>query len=442
MDTPIVDFVKEYKNKKPLRFHMPGHKGENILGFEQYDITEIDGADSLFEADGIIKRSEENASAIFDANTFYSCEGSSLSIRAMVYLARLFGSENNRAPLILASRNAHKAFLSACALTDCDVIWLENDNSTYLSANISADNLEDYLKTAKVLPCAVYITSPDYLGNITDICNIAHICKKYDVLLLADNAHGAYLKFLKMHPLDFGADMVCDSAHKTLPVLTGGGYLHISKTAPEGLKENAKNALSFFASTSPSYLILQSLDKVNSYLLDFGEKLKAFIPETENLKNQLTKKGYTLIGNEPLKLTIKTKPYGYLGTDFAKILECKNIFVEFCDNDFCVFMLSIDKKALDALKDALLGVPKMTEIALLPPVLKAPKKALTPRQAFLSCCEGIRTENAVGRILHSPCVSCPPAVPIIAMGEVIDENAILAFKYYGINELKVVKEVQ
>lgn len=440
MDTPIVDFVEKYISKKPLRFHMPGHKGENILGFEKYDITEINGADSLFEADGIIKQSEENASAIFDAHTFYSCEGSSLSIRAMVYLAYHWGKENNRAPIILASRNAHKAFLSACALCDCDVIWLESAKNSYLSSDIDVNNIENYFKQAKVFPSAIYITSPDYLGNIADLCTIAHICKKYNILLLVDNAHGAYLKFLKMHPLDFQADMVCDSAHKTLPVLTGGGYLHISKTAPKILIENAKNALGFFASTSPSYLILQSLDKANSYLLEFGKKLKAFIPHVENFKNQLIENGYRLLGNEPLKLTIKTKPYGYLGCELAKILEEKNIFIEFCDADFCVFMLPIDKNAIDVLRDVLLSLPQKTEISVQPPIPKKPEKALTPRQAFLSVSENIKTKNALNRILHSPCVSCPPAVPIIAMGEIIDKSAIDAFKYYGINEIKVVKE--
>ncbi len=440
MNTPIVDFVKKYTGKKPIRFHMPGHKGENILGFEDRDITEINGADSLFEAKGIIKESEENASLIFNAHTFYSCEGSSLSIRATVYLARLYGLENNRQPLILASRNAHKAFLSACALTDCDILWLKNKNCTYLTAEIDLDFLENYLKNAEVLPCAVYITTPDYLGNITDLCTIAHICKKYKVLLLADNAHGAYLNFLDMHPLQQGADMVCDSAHKTLPVLTGGGYLHISKSAPVSLKENAKNALGAFASTSPSYLILQSLDKANSYFFDFGEKLKAFIPQVDNLKEVLIKNGYQLIGNEPLKLTIKTKPYGYTGFELAKILEAENIIVEFADKDYCVFMLPIDNNAIKILKEALLSIPKSEKDFPLPPVPHTPNKALTPRQAFLKSWETVETKKSLGRILHSPCVACPPAVPIIAMGEIIDENAINAFEYYGISEIKVVKE--
>ncbi len=440
MNTPICDFVKNYISKKPLRFHMPGHKGKNLLGFEKYDITEINGADSLFEAKSIIKESEENASKIFNAKTFYSCEGSSLSIKAMVYLAYLWGKENNRAPLILAGRNAHKGLINACALNSVDVFWLKSKESNYLSCDIDTDFLEEYLKNAETLPCAVYITNPDYLGNIADLCAIAQICKKYKVLLLVDNAHGAYLNFLNMHPLNSGADLVCDSAHKTLPVLTGGGYLHISKKAPNIIKNNVKDALSLFGSTSPSYLLLQSLDNFNGINEKFKKELFSILPYIENAKNLLTKNGYTLYGREPLKLTIKTKHYGYLGTDFACLLQKQNIFCEFADPDFCVFMLSLSKKELSKLIKALLKIKKQAPIKKAPPVLEEAKKVLTPRQAIFSEFENVKIKNSLNRILATPSVSCPPAVPIIAVGEEIDESAIKAFKYYGIKEVKVIKE--
>ncbi len=419
---------------------MPGHKGKNLLGFEKYDITEINGADSLFEAKSIIKESEDNASKIFNAHTFYSCEGSSLSIKAMVYLALLWGKENNRAPLILAGRNAHKGFLNACALCDADVLWLSSKESTYLSCHIDMDFLENYLQTADTLPSAVYITSPDYLGNITDLCTIAQVCKKYKVLLLVDNAHGAYLNFLNTHPLNSGADLVCDSAHKTLPVLTGGGYLHISKNAPETIKNNVKDALSLFASTSPSYLILQSLDKFNGQIEKFKKELNLILPHIENTKNLLIKIGFTLYGNEPLKLTIKTKPYGYLGTEVASVLEKQNIFCEFSDPDFCVFMLTLNKRELTKLTKALLKIKKKAPIKKTPPVISESKKVLTPREALFSPCETVKTKNALNRILALPSVACPPAVPIISAGETINESALQAFKYYGIKEVKVIKE--
>ncbi|MBR4030497.1 MAG: aminotransferase class V-fold PLP-dependent enzyme, partial [Clostridia bacterium] len=269
MKTPIFDFVKKYSDENCIRLHMPGHKGISKLGPEALDITEVSGADVLYQSNGIIKESQDNASKIFGtAKTLYSTEGSSLCIRAMLFLIKQYAISKNKKPSILAGRNAHKTFVTASALVDIDVSWLYSSQDDFLSCDIDLANLQRMLK--KIEPTALYITSPDYLGNISDIQSISKLCKKYDVLLLVDNAHGSYLKFLEssLHPIDLGADMCCDSAHKTLPVLTGGAYFHISKNAPLLLKDNAENAMSIFASTSPSYLILQSLDLFNKSVVD------------------------------------------------------------------------------------------------------------------------------------------------------------------------------
>lgn len=439
MTTPICDFVGNYKNKKPQRFHMPGHKGKNYLGFEEYDITEIKGADSLFDASGIIKESETNASNIFSAHTFYSCEGSSLSIKAMVYLTLLWAKENNRTNTILAPRNAHKAFLYACALCDADILWLKSDENNYLSASITAEAVEDALKNSKFLPCALYITSPDYLGNITDLTLIKQVCTKYNILLLVDNAHGAYLNFLGLHPLNYGADIVSDSAHKTLSTLTGAGYLHINKRAPEILYKNAKHAMSIFASTSPSYLILQSLDNFNSLAQSFSSRLNYVAPFISFIKEKLTNHGYTLYGNEVLKLTVKTKDYGYSGFEFGEILERKNVFPEFYDEDFLVLMLPLSKDALMDLTEILFSVKKREPITSSPPPFSMPEKALSVRDALFMPFEEISVKDAKDRILHVPTVSCPPAVPIVVSGEIISESAVRVFEYYKISKVRVIK---
>ena len=124
MNTPICDFVAEYSRRNMIRGHMPGHKGVPVLGMENMDITEIQGADSLYEADSIIRKSEENASALFGCPTFYSTEGSTQCIKAMVYLALQFAKRKGKKPLIAAGRNAHKAFVTAAALMDADVEWI------------------------------------------------------------------------------------------------------------------------------------------------------------------------------------------------------------------------------------------------------------------------------------------------------------------------------
>lgn len=445
MKTPIYDFVNQYSESKTARMHMPGHKGKSFLGFERLDITEIKGADSLYEADGIIAESERNASALFGCKTFYSAEGSSLAIRAMLYLCELYAKSQNKKPLIYAGRNAHKSFINTIALLDIDIEWLEGGkDSSYLSFSLETDFLEAKLKNAKEIPTALYITSPDYLGNMADVSAISKVCKKYGILLLVDNAHGAYLKFLpnSAHPTDLGADMCCDSAHKTLPVLTGGAYLHISNNAPAIFVESAKQALSLFGSTSPSYLILQSLDKANKYIAkDYKTRLSHKIEAVRNVKQNLTKNGYTLIGNEPMKITIETKRHGYTGNEVADILRDNNIECEFADPDYVVFMLSAEtsESELNLLEKTLLSIEKKKLITTQPPKMTLPKRALTVREATMSPYDIVDVKNSLGRILAFSEVGCPPAVPIVVSGEIIDNDTIKCFEYYGIEKCRVVK---
>ena len=444
MKTPICDFVKSYKKQKAVRLHMPGHKGKKHLGAESYDITEIGGADVLYSASGIIKESADNATALFGSGkTLYSTEGSSLCIRAMLLLIKKYAESRGERPLILAGRNAHKTFLSAAALLDVDVEWLFSAGNDLLSCRFDMAECENLIVQKKV--SAVYVTSPDYLGNLTDIAALSALCQKHSVLLAVDNAHGAYLKFLPntLHPLDLGADLVCDSAHKTLPVLTGGAYLHISQNAPELLKEEAERALSLFASTSPSYLILQSLDHVNRLLAGvLPKKLNALVWRTASLKTRLSAMGYTLVGDEPLKLTLTPKSYGYTGVELAELLEGKNIICEFCDPDFLVFMLSADtsNRDLSKLEKALSKIPRKVPIATQMPHMDRPISVLPLRDALLATGERVPITKAEGRILSDAAVSCPPAVPILVSGEKITKEAIDLFSYYGMDSCLVIKK--
>ncbi len=439
MKTPIIDFVNNYNNSKNLRLHMPGHKGVNILGFEERDITEIDGADVLYKADGIIKQSEDNARLLFETKkTFYSAEGSSLAIRAMLYLVKLYSSSVNKKPLIFAGRNAHKTFITAAAILDFDVRWLMPEISeSIISCNITADYLDNILKNADEKPVAVYITSPDYLGNMLDIKALAKICKKHGVLLLTDNAHGAYLKFLPedKHPIHLGADICCDSAHKTLPVLTGGAYLHISESAPQIFWEQAENALSIFASSSPSYLILQSLDYANKYIsCGYREKLASFIEKLEILKAGLSDIGFCIFSDEPLKLTISPKSYGYTGYELSEILLKKGIVCEFCDSDFIVFMFTPETplSGLEILQKALTEIIKKPAINTPALIIPKCKKVLSLKEAVFSPSKELAVEKCIGKILTAASVNCPPAVSIVVCGEEINSQAIECFKYYGI----------
>ncbi|MBE7025342.1 MAG: amino acid decarboxylase [Ruminococcaceae bacterium] len=440
MKTPICDFVRSYIEKNPLRLHMPGHKGTDGQGG---DITEITGADSLYSASGIIRESEENAGYLFGANTFFSTEGSSHCIRSMVYLAVLHAIETGRRPHILAGRNAHQSFISAVAAVDPLLTWLYGEETAYLSCRVDGAAVETAISKAKEKPTALYLTSPDYLGNTVDISEIAAVCHRHDMLLLVDNAHGAYLRFLpkSLHPIDLGADIACDSAHKTLPVLTGGAYLHIRRDAPAYLAAEARRALALFGSTSPSYLILQSLDRANPLLAAYPARLASFLEEVKTLRKKLEGQGWRFVGNEPLKLTVDAKQYGYLGTTLADILAENAIECEFADPDFLVMMLTpeIGKEGLPRLFDALSCIPKRPEILQKPPTPGKAVPCRSIREAIFAPREEIPVSESVGRILAIQHPACPPAVPIVVAGERIDPAALSCFAYYGITHCTVLR---
>lgn len=435
MKTPIVDFVKNYTKSNKARLHMPGHKGVQFLGLEQSDITEIKGADELYSPEGIILESEENASALFStAKTVYSAGGSTQSIHAMLYLAKI----RSRSKTVFAARNAHKAFLFACAKLDCSIEWLYPEETSHLCSCIITDKiLSEAFVNADELPFAVYITSPDYLGRMADIEALSAVCRQYNVPLLVDNAHGSYLAFCEenQHPISLGADMCCDSAHKTLPVLTGGGYLHIAKDDRFGFAENAVQAMGIFGSTSPSYLILQSLDLCNKYI---DEKIKEDLPlccqKIEEIRAIMP---VADASDEPLKITADMRCVA--NTD---VFEKAGIEPEFSDGDFTVFMLSPQNSDEDLakLKEAFSKIQVSKIICEDPPVIPRGKQKISVREAIFSLSETVDMHNAVGRICAAPTVSCPPAIPIAVSGEEITPQHIELFKKYNINRISVVKK--
>lgn len=442
MKTPIVSFLKSYQEKSPVRMHMPGHKGAGILGFEGMDLTEIYGADELFAAEGIIKESEQNASNLFGCPTYYSTQGSTLCIQTMCTILCQDAKSKGKKPKILAGRNAHRSFIHAAALLDFEIEWLYG-NSDYLSCKIHAEDLEKAI--IESLPTAVYLTNPDYLGNLLDIKSLASVCKKHNVLLAIDNAHGAYLRFLKdsLYPIDLGADLCCDSAHKTLPVLTGGAYLHLSDSLNQVWKNDVKHFMEYFSSTSPSYLIMASLDAANEVLdTTFKNSMFECIQRVDGLKNTLVQHGYTILSGEPMKITISTKEFGYTGNEIANLLMECDIYPEFYDSDYIVLMPSPynTKDDLKRLETCLCGIEGKPILVNKPPKLEQSKKAMNVRQALFSSSITLDVSKSLGQVCSSVTVSCPPAILPVIPGEAISESSIEVMKYYGIETIRVVKE--
>lgn len=471
MNTPIVEFVQRYAQQHITRLHMPGHKGRGPLGCEALDITEISGADELYEAEGIIAQSEANATQLFGtAHTYYSTEGSSQCIRAMLHLALQMRPTKAGRPVLLAARNAHKALLYAAALLDFDIVWLwpaPDAAGALCTCPVETEALSsalDKLAAEGRTPFGVYLTSPDYLGFVQDIAGLAAVCHAHGLPLLVDNAHGAYLHFLKegsRHPIQLGADLCCDSAHKTLPVLTGGAYLHLGSSV-QADESAVRNALALFGSTSPSYLILQSLDAANARLADdFREKLDVCRVRLGTLCRELDalRSGLALPLNgshrEPLKLTLDATGLGLTGQQLAQLLREHRIECEYADPRYVVLMASPSNTADDfaRLQTALHAVCRQasgraapasdsdsTAFSALAGVLQTQPHRTTIREAVLAPQEMVPAAEAVGRICAVPAVSCPPAIPIVVSGETVPPEALPLFARYGIEKVAVVKE--
>lgn len=437
MNTPVADFVQRYAKAGTARLHMPGHKGRCFLGCEPWDITEIHGADALYEAEGILAESEQNAAALFGSQrTCYSTEGSSQCIRAMLYLAVAASGSHT----VVAARNVHRAFVSAAALLDLEIRWLWPEESRSLcGCPISPAQLEETLNSLPEPPAAVYLTSPDYLGGMAQIPALAQVCHQHGTLLLVDNAHGAYLRFLQpsLHPLDLGADLCCDSAHKTLPVLTGGAYLHLSPTAPAQLAPLAKSALGLFGSTSPSYLTLASLDLCNRYLAEgYPQRLAEAVERLAELRERLTAAGWRVEPSDPLRVTVAA-PRGVTGQELAGQLRRQGAECEYADRDFLVLMATPENtpEELAQAAAALGQCPGEANPPQLP--LARGERACSIRQAAFAPRETVDAAHSLGRVCGLPTVGCPPAIPIAVSGERITPEALALFAYYGIEQVEV-----
>ncbi len=439
MTTPIYDFLEKYRSSDVMRMHMPGHKGKNvsnrIFSVYDFDITEIKGADSLYEAQGMIAESERNASGLFGtAATFYSTQGSTLGIQTMLTVAARKGSK------VVAPRNSHRAFINTCILLDLEVEWvIPKGEFNAVSFTYTPDDIEKAVRRAGN-PSCVYITSPDYFGRTADIRGISEVCKKYNIPLLVDNAHGAHLAFFEenIHPIALGADMCCDSAHKMLPVLTGGGYVHVGN---QKYADGVKRIMSMYGSSSPSYLTLCSLDLCNDYL---EKNARAEIEEMSENINELKERlsAWRFVDGEPFHFTVNAAESGLSGTELSEELRAAGIECEYADDSYVVLLFSPADGVgeCERIFDVMSSI-KQPKILIRPETMtmNTPVVAMTPREAYFSPSVRISVDDAQGRICAFHESHCPPCIPIVSSGEVIDENIINILKKYSIFEINVVE---
>jgi arginine/lysine/ornithine decarboxylase len=432
--------MEVYISKDMARFHMPGHKGRAGLFQEtsRYDLTEIEGLDSLYSPTGCIRDVEAKLAAMYNAEaSLLSAGGSTLCIQTMLALALRPGDK------LVCGRDCHAAAVNAMALLGLEPCWAypKADASVGLAAPVEAGEIAHALAENPEAK-AVYLTSPDYYGGVCDIAAISAICRWYSVPLLVDNAHGAHLAHMRpnLHPIALGADMCCDSLHKSLPALTGGAALHIKGGR---YARDAKRRMALFGSTSPSYLIMASVENALERLADdLPARLDATAKEIARLEAFAKCRGFCVSANrqEPLRLVIGFFAMGYARAEFLELLQAAKIEPELCDSGWCVFLAGPCNRQEDfsALEGFIGALPKKKPLPA-PKILgHAPQKVMGLREATFAPSEEIPLEQAVGRV-SSSCVSpCPPGLPVAMPGEEIDENLAVALKRYGISRLNVV----
>ncbi|MDR0222292.1 MAG: PLP-dependent transferase [Oscillospiraceae bacterium] len=411
MNTPVHDFLESYAASNPERCHMPGNKGVS----HPFDITEIAGAVE------IIGESERNAAELFGAKrTLYSCSGATLAVFAMLSFCA-----NRR---VTAFRNSHRSLIDAAVLLGFEIDWVYPQDDLNVRVN---------RETA-----AVFVTNIDCYGQTRDIKAIFEVCREKNVPLLADNAHGAYLVFTDAHPLKLGAYMTADSAHKTLPALTGAAYLHISNGADARRAEFAEKGFALFGTSSPSYLILDSLDLCNIHIFDEKKRAETAFKAVASLKAELTGFGYSLAKTDALRVTVDANAYGYTGGDFSKALENRGVICEMFDDRRVVLLFSTVTEEKNALRvlTAMRGVPQKNAIVPDGEPAVISRAVMPPREAFFSRAKKVPLSEAAGRVCGEIIAPAPPGVPLVAPGETVTDETVELLKKHGIYGLKLVDQ--
>ena len=361
----VYKSLLNYRKKGMSSFHTPGHKN-NFLKLKKLinlDYTELKDTDNLYEPLGPIKYTEEKASKVFKSGfSLISATGCTLCVQAMI---KLFCKNGGK---VICNRMMHKSAVNIMQLLNIIPIWLELkvDKTTNFYLPPDCNEIESLLKKSKNVS-AVYITSPDYYGTIADIGNISKICKKYNTPLLVDNAHGSHLAFFKpnLHPLALGADAVADSLHKTLPVLTGGAILHLKD---KRLLEKAKRCMEFFGSSSPSFLIMASIDICLDWLINHGESAFFKLIEKTNEINLLAKSRGIVVPlhtRDDTRLFFNVKSIGLTGEDCANHFRKYKVEPEFFSEDFVVLIPSPfnTKKDFSRLKEGIKTLCKKNSVS-------------------------------------------------------------------------------
>lgn len=472
--TPIHNFLIEHKRLNPISFHMPGHKGSAIyrnLGYHEFldnimdcDITEICGADNLFQAEGILKETQEIYADLYDVKKSYLLiNGTSGGI-----IAAILASVPKGKKLIMA-RNCHKSVFNALTLGDIQPLYAypEMIDKYGISGAISPEEIEQLLKNNPDAE-AVILPSPNYYGICSDIEKIALITHKYNKILIVDQAHGAHLKMFEKFGITglpksaevCGADIIISSIHKTLASFTQSAILNLRSDRVSSYLIEDK--LQCIESTSPSYLLMSSLGINAAILKNHGQKLMQEWFDNLNYFYEKAKsiKDLDFIEKEPnmdwTKINFSFRKLGINGDELEKILlEKYNIFIELYTGDLVMCMTGIGntRSNISLLLDALNEISSNHQMLGLKgevdkQFIQKPISFLERAQLFEIPAVKNRVPllEAEGLICASSIIPYPPGIPLLCPGEKFDRETILYIKrlrengekVIGINELNEV----
>ena len=434
----IVDCLANYARENSLRAHMPGHKGsgEGILkDVYQYDITELSFSDNLANPEGVIMLAENDIAALCGAKrSRILTGGSTLGVLSSLYAVKNKGSK------IIIQRGSHKSVFNALELFGIEPIFLNEEMQNGLfTGKFLNDELFDISDNSVI---GALLTSPDYFGRALDLKNTSQRLKRNNKLLIVDGAHGAHFAF-ENSELYAGsyADIWVDGAHKTLSTLTQGAILHINN---EELLSGANEALGIFSTSSPSYLIMASVESgVKGYSQIKRDKESSFLRARQALIGGAKSLGYDVLPtDDPLKVTILCDG---CGVQIGNALEQAGIYAELVADNAILLMLSYSFSAGDAFRIvvALKGVTVEGKAKRFNQVL--PKKAMDYVSARKQSYERVLLKDASGRVCAENAGLFPPCYPVIIAGEVYNEEVIEALSVkntFGIDNgfVKVVKE--
>lgn len=429
----------------PIPFHMPGHKIGKGIPYEflkdlhLLDMTEIPGLDNLHFPEGVIKEAQELAAKVFGADyTSFLVNGSTCGVHAAILGLCKPGDR------LIVSRDCHKSVIGAMMLASVTPIYItpEYDSLFGVSSLLLPSAVEQALKNNPDA-VGVVVTRPNYYGLCSDIRAISDVVHSYNKILIVDEAHGAHLKFSSKLPccaLDADADVCIQSAHKTLPALTQGAYLHIKGNRVD--VDKVKFVLRLIQTSSPSYILMTFLDVARAIMEKYGEELiENLLRVIDSFEKMLcSNTGYELLSAQPLlsgfvdktRIVINVKNTGKPGFFIEKILRSQfNIQVEMSDmnNIVCISTVADGMKEFESLYNALKEIEKQFNKSSKIPDINLKKVNISSQAVSLGnimeCLyRKVNLEESVGKVSRGIITPYPPGVPVICPGEIITQEAV------------------